>query len=71
MGAGIAQVAAVWLDRDDDRLRSGDCRQIEEGIGKRLERQVEKGRLSSDEAIRRFERLVIVQSISNWTAVKY
>ena len=65
MGAGIAQVAAVhgWtvmmIDCDPETAARS-----REGIGKRLERQVEKGRLSSDEATDALERLVIVQSDS-------
>ncbi|MBG83606.1 MAG: 3-hydroxyacyl-CoA dehydrogenase [Phycisphaerae bacterium] len=65
MGAGIAQVAAIhgWS------VRMIDCdpetaAKAKDGIGTRLQRQVEKGRISESEAGEAMVRLHIVQSDS-------
>ena len=65
MGAGIAQVAAVhgWsvmlIDCDPEIAARS-----REGIGRRLDRQVEKGRMSQADATDALNRLSVVQSDS-------
>ncbi len=65
MGAGIAQVAAVhgWTVKliDCDPETAAKAKQ---GIGRRLQRQVEKGRMTTSEATEATDRLCVLRSSS-------